>query len=108
MQKISQRKSILRKNSRCFLCLEKGQIMENCSINYQCSKCKGKYHITICEGPRKLDTNTNKDSKLAPIIQDGETLTTLNESRHSYKELTQKFLTMNFLTIFEQHCPNYV
>ena len=37
----------------------------------------------ICDGPGKLDPNTKKDSNLAPIIQDNEMLTTLNESRHS-------------------------
>ena len=52
---ISQRKSILRKNGRCFLCLEKGHLVKNCSINYQCNKCKDKHNITICEGPRKSD-----------------------------------------------------
>ena len=57
--------------------------MKNCSINYQCNKCKGKHNITICEGPRKLDPNTGKDCNLAPIIQDNVRLTTLNESRHS-------------------------
>ena len=82
--------------------------MKNCSINHQCNKCKSKHNITICEDPRKLDPNTKKDSNIAPIIQDNETLTTLNESRHSYKELTQKILTMNFLIIFEQHCSYYV
>ena len=80
---ISQRRSILRRNGRRFLCLEKGHLMKNCSINYQCNKCKGKHNITICEGPRKLDPNTKKDPNLAPIIQDNETLTTLNKSRHS-------------------------
>ena len=57
--------------------------MKNCSINYQCNKCKGKHNITICEAPRKLDPNTKKDSNLVPITQDNETLTTLNESSHS-------------------------
>ena len=57
--------------------------MKNCSINHQCNKCKSKHNITICEDPRKLDPNTKKDSNIAPIIQDTETLTTLNESRHS-------------------------
>ena len=79
---ISQLKSILRKNGRCFLCIEKGHLMKNCSINYQCNKSKGKHNITIYEGPRKLDPNTKKDFNLAPIIQDNETLTTLNKSRH--------------------------
>ena len=57
--------------------------MKNCSVNYQCNKCKGKHNVTICEGPRKLDPNTKKDCNLAPILQDNKTLTTLNERRHS-------------------------
>ena len=57
--------------------------MKNCSINYQCNKCKGKHNITICKGPRKPDPNAKKDCNPAPIIQDIETLTTLTESRHS-------------------------
>ena len=101
---ICQQKSILRKNGRCFLCLEKGHLMKNCSINYQCNKCKDRYNITICEGPRKLDPNTKKDSTLAPIIQDNETLTRLNESRHS--TLLQTSYSEVF--IFEQHCRHYV
>ena len=80
---ISQQKSILRKNGRCFLCLERGHLIKNCSINHQCNKCKGKHNITICEVPIKLDPDSKKDSNLAPIIQDNEMLTTLNESRHS-------------------------
>ena len=75
--------------------------MKNCSINYQCNKCKGKHNITTCEGPRKLDPNTKKDSNLAPNTQDNETLTTLVymkvDIQPCYKQLTQKFLTMNYL-----------
>ena len=51
--------------------------------NYQCNKCKGKHNILICQGPRKLDPNTKKDSNLVPITQDSEMLTTVNESKHS-------------------------
>ena len=35
---IAQGKSIVRKNGRCFLYLEKGHLMKNCSVNYQCNK----------------------------------------------------------------------
>ena len=76
---ISQGKSILRKIG---CCLEKGHLMKNCSVNYQCNKCKGKHNITTCEGPRKHDHITKKHSNPASAIPDNETLTTLNESRH--------------------------
>ena len=56
--------------------------MKNCSVNYQCNKCKGKHNITICEGPRKHDHITKKHSNPASAIPDNETLATLNESRH--------------------------
>ena len=70
----------------------KGTFNENGSINDQGNKCKGKHNITICEGPRKLDPKTKKDCN--PVLlriqhlytfanPDNETLTTLNESRHS-------------------------
>ena len=91
---ISQRKSILCKNGHCFLCLEKGHLMKNCSINYQCNKCKDKHNITIYERPRKLDPNTKKDCNPANMIQGNETLATFQPC---YRELTQTFLTMNYL-----------
>ena len=70
----------------------KGTFNENGSINDQGNKCKGKHNITICEGPRKLDPKTKIDCN--PVLlqiqhlyafanPDNETLTTLNESRHS-------------------------
>ena len=101
---MSQQKSILRKNGRCSLYLEKGHLIKNCSINYQCNKYKRRYNITICEGPRKLDPNTKKDSTLASIRQDNETLKRLNESRHS--TLLQTSYSEVFT--FEQHCRYYV
>ena len=80
---ISRRKSILCKNGHCFLCLEKGHLLKNCSVNYHCNKCKGKHNIMVCKGPGKPNPNTKKDSNPALAISDNETLITLNESRHS-------------------------
>ena len=54
------------------------QLYYKLSVN----KCKGKHNIIICESPRKPDPNIKKDCNPSPIIQDNETLTTLNESRH--------------------------
>ncbi|CAB4039144.1 PREDICTED: uncharacterized protein LOC100197852, partial [Paramuricea clavata] len=44
------RKAILRRNKRCFICLDTGHIAKNCKSHYLCRKCKtGKHHISICE-----------------------------------------------------------
>ena len=43
------RKNILRKQGRCFVCLETGHLMKNCQSKYSCKKCKKKHHISICD-----------------------------------------------------------
>lgn len=47
------RKNILRKQGRCFVCLDTGHLMRNCQSKYSCKKCKKRHNISIC------DTNGN-------------------------------------------------
>ena len=35
---------ILRKNSRCCLCLKNEHVFKNCTLGYICRKCDGKHH----------------------------------------------------------------
>ena len=66
------RKAILRRNKRCFICLDTGHIAKNCKSHYLCRKCKnGKHHISICEQSqadfpslnREEDKNATSDNK---------------------------------------------
>jgi len=54
---VSSRKGILRKERRCFLCLEENHSVRDCTSKYVCRKCNtGNHHISICE--KSLDTLT--------------------------------------------------
>lgn len=44
-----ERKSILRKYSRCFNCLDKGHLARNCMNKVVCNSCKGQHHTALCE-----------------------------------------------------------
>lgn len=47
---VSSRNGILRKEGRCFLCLEEGHSVRDCKSKYICRKCTtGKHHISICD-----------------------------------------------------------
>ena len=43
------RLALLRKESRCFVCLRIGHRSVHCKINYFCVKCKGRHNLSICD-----------------------------------------------------------
>ena len=45
---VEDRKNILRKYSKCFICLNGGHRALQCRSNRKCGRCKGKHHISIC------------------------------------------------------------
>ena len=42
------RVNILKKEGRCFLCLQHGHITKNCLSNYTCNRCGKQHHISLC------------------------------------------------------------
>ncbi|CAB4030686.1 E3 ubiquitin- ligase DZIP3, partial [Paramuricea clavata] len=47
---INERKQLIRKYGRCFICLKKGHISKNCSSNVNCNACGKRHHRSVCEG----------------------------------------------------------
>ena len=45
---LNERKNILRKFGRCFLCLKKRHRIADCRSNLLCKSCNGNHHTTIC------------------------------------------------------------
>ena len=43
-----ERKSILRKYARCFVCLKSGHRSFDCRSKQNCRNCKGKHHVSVC------------------------------------------------------------
>ena len=52
---VEDRRRILQRSGRCFVCLRKGHISRNCRTNSRCTDCKGHHHISICS--RNAPTN---------------------------------------------------
>ena len=47
---IDQRRDILRKQGRCFICLRRGgHLARNCDSKIQCFVCKGRHHVAVCD-----------------------------------------------------------
>ena len=53
---IKQRKDLLRKNGRCYICLWRGHVARQCKLNCLCVKCSKKHHISICDSEAHKET----------------------------------------------------
>ena len=48
-----ERKAILFKKSKCFICLKGAHKAQQCNSGKKCFNCGNKHHISICEQPKK-------------------------------------------------------
>ena len=54
-----QRKDILKKQGRCFICLRRGgHVARNCDSKIQCFGCQSRHHLAVCDG-KKSRVNGN-------------------------------------------------
>ena len=62
---IQSRVNILRKKGTCFICFQKGHIAPKCKTPYQCKKCGGRHHVSICdaESTDRVDTPSHGNSR---------------------------------------------
>ncbi|XP_003391348.1 PREDICTED: uncharacterized protein LOC100639084, partial [Amphimedon queenslandica] len=56
---VEERRQILRRVGRCFICLRKGHISSKCRSRWKCMKCKEQHHTSICN----KGTQPKKDEK---------------------------------------------
>ena len=63
-----ERKNILRKFAKCFICLMSGHRAFECKCNTFCKHCRGKHHTSICDKHKQkgVGTNVNKESAAQP------------------------------------------
>ena len=57
------RRTMLRRNGRCFVCLKSGHISANCPSRAKCFNCEGRHHVTICEKTNNTVTSRNSGSE---------------------------------------------
>ena len=65
------RRTILRRNGKCFVCLKGGHISTNCPSRAKCFNCEGRHHVTICERIRSTLTFRNVVSEEATPLGSG-------------------------------------
>ena len=47
---VMQRKNILKKDGRCFVCLKRHHLSRDCRSPIKCACCNGQHHTSICKG----------------------------------------------------------
>ena len=81
---LQERKNILRKTGRCFLCLRRGShISPDCKSSVKCHICNGHHHVSLCFRNPKVGgvNNMNGGLSLGQKIQVPPDKMTLNKLR---------------------------
>ena len=64
---LGQRKTILKRTGRCFVCFKRYHLSRDCHSSIRCAHCKGRHHTSICkEGhtnfqPTRSNMHTNQE-----------------------------------------------
>ena len=61
---VNERKNILRRDRRCFLCLQTNHRIKECRNNRSCRKCSGRHHLSLCVRPSQENNEMS-----APIVK---------------------------------------
>ena len=61
---IRQRKNILKREARCYLCLrQSGHLACDCQASIKCFSCKGCHHVALCENRQTSGQVANNQSR---------------------------------------------
>ena len=99
---VNERKNILRRDRRCFLCLQTNHGIKECRNNRRCRKCYGRHHQSLCV-PLSQETNetiapiakNNTSNPEQPIEEKEQTTpTSVVHSQTKQKFLLQKVRTV--------------
>ena len=87
---VDERKEVLRKAGRCYLCLRKHHLSRNCRSSNNCSRCGGRHHTSLCQhsatntvSPQSLDVPPVSESTAPPQSQDTPPVSESTPSRSS-------------------------
>ncbi len=76
--KTEERKQIIMKTGRCFMCLRKGHLIRLCRSKQRCNVCGGKHHFSICTSSGQTESaTTGLNPASVPPFQPPTTTSTL-------------------------------
>ena len=67
VQQTKERRDILQRNNRCFICLKTGHDAKNCFKTKRCRHCDGKHHQSICVRIDKLTEQQRTPNEHATV-----------------------------------------
>ena len=67
---VSVRKEALHKSGRCYICLRKGHISQDCRSTGCCNKCRGRHHNIVC--PRRGESTGIPSVMLRGPVTEGQ------------------------------------
>lgn len=72
LSSVDGRKEALRKSGRCYICLRKYHISRNCRSSHNCTRCRGRHHVSICS--HSTPTNdTPRSQGTTPVSSESTT-----------------------------------
>ena len=74
------RRRILQRVGRCYVCLRKGHISRNCRSSMKCKNCRGRHHISICSQPSGEATRNSSVSSGSQVQHPSATNVTQAQS----------------------------
>ena len=68
----NERKEILKRDNRFFVCLQRGHRSNQCDVTKKCRRCEGKHHQFLCErsSPRTADLKTLSRESKSPTVNE--------------------------------------
>ena len=113
-----ERKQILRRSGRCYICLRKYHVSKDCRSSNRCRKCGGRHHSSICSkiaprNPRKDNPTTNAANHppvaAAPNPSNASLPSGLNPQASSFAPATTTTLCSNdTMAVLLQTARTYV
>ena len=68
-----ERRKVLRRFSKCFICLQGGHVAKDCTLRYECKKCGGRHHVSICFGDMTESRPSNSSKSESGNVLEGST-----------------------------------
>ena len=72
---VMQRKNILKKTGRCFVCLKRHHMSKDCRSPLSCTRCNGRHHTSICMSHASTQPTNSQIAHANPITQSGRNST---------------------------------
>ena len=72
---VMQRKNILKKTGRCFVCLKRHHMSKDCCSPLSCTRCNGRHHTSICMGHASTQPTNSQIAHANPSTQSGRNST---------------------------------